>query len=142
VPGTQLLDTWTIFADENGGPRQEDFPDLLHPGVQGYAKMGRLSAPGSKGRIHQARRVQQGMTTIEERTGPRSEREFPRSFFTAWNPCACCRLDGSWSAFLSILVPKGWQVGAHEILFVFLNGHAAVTFVFCAQRISPGPLAR
>jgi len=38
VPGTQLLDTWTIFADENGGPRQEDFPDLLHPGVQGYAK--------------------------------------------------------------------------------------------------------
>jgi len=33
-----LLDTWTIFADERGNAKIEEFPDLLHPNEAGYAK--------------------------------------------------------------------------------------------------------
>jgi lysophospholipase L1-like esterase len=32
------LDTWTLFADENGDARPSEFPDLLHPNRLGYAK--------------------------------------------------------------------------------------------------------
>lgn len=31
-------DTWSIFADENGGAKKEEFPDLLHPNAKGYEK--------------------------------------------------------------------------------------------------------
>jgi lysophospholipase L1-like esterase len=31
-------DTWSIFADENGNAKKEEFPDLLHPNAAGYAK--------------------------------------------------------------------------------------------------------
>ena len=33
-----LLDTWTLFADENGNAKKEEFPDLLHPNRLGYEK--------------------------------------------------------------------------------------------------------
>jgi lysophospholipase L1-like esterase/poly(3-hydroxybutyrate) depolymerase len=32
------VDTFSIFADENGNARKEEFPDLLHPNAAGYAK--------------------------------------------------------------------------------------------------------
>lgn len=31
-----LIDTWTLFADENGNARKAEFPDLLHPNKIGY----------------------------------------------------------------------------------------------------------
>jgi len=33
-----VLDTWTLFADENEDAKKEEFPDLLHPNQAGYAK--------------------------------------------------------------------------------------------------------
>lgn len=33
-----FVDTWTLFADENGDAKPEEFPDLLHPNKAGYAK--------------------------------------------------------------------------------------------------------
>ncbi|MGB1925290.1 MAG: GDSL-type esterase/lipase family protein [Rubripirellula sp.] len=33
-----MLDTWTLFADEQGNAKKEEFPDLLHPNEKGYAK--------------------------------------------------------------------------------------------------------
>jgi lysophospholipase L1-like esterase len=33
-----LCDTWSIFANEQGVARPEEFPDLLHPNAAGYAK--------------------------------------------------------------------------------------------------------
>jgi hypothetical protein len=33
-----LLDTWTLFATEEGDAPKEDFPDLLHPNKSGYDK--------------------------------------------------------------------------------------------------------
>ncbi|QEG43745.1 GDSL-type esterase/lipase family protein [Roseimaritima ulvae] len=33
-----VLDTWTLFADEQGNAKREEFPDLLHPNGEGYAK--------------------------------------------------------------------------------------------------------
>ena len=33
-----LIDTWTLFANENGDAKKEEFPDLLHPNKVGYAK--------------------------------------------------------------------------------------------------------
>ncbi|MFK5920774.1 MAG: GDSL-type esterase/lipase family protein [Verrucomicrobiota bacterium] len=32
------LDTWALFADENGNAKKEEFPDLLHPNQIGYHK--------------------------------------------------------------------------------------------------------
>lgn len=32
------LDTWTLFADANGDAPSSEFPDLLHPNEEGYAK--------------------------------------------------------------------------------------------------------
>ncbi|MFT5104862.1 MAG: lysophospholipase L1-like esterase [Verrucomicrobiales bacterium] len=31
-----LVDTWTLFADENGDAKKSQFPDLLHPNQDGY----------------------------------------------------------------------------------------------------------
>lgn len=31
-------DTYSIFANENGVPSKDEFPDLLHPNAKGYAK--------------------------------------------------------------------------------------------------------
>lgn len=33
-----VLDTWSIFANEQGDAKREEFPDLLHPNKEGYAK--------------------------------------------------------------------------------------------------------
>ncbi|PQO42218.1 GDSL-type esterase/lipase family protein [Blastopirellula marina] len=37
-PQVTLLDTWTLFANEEGNAKKEEFPDLLHPNQEGYAK--------------------------------------------------------------------------------------------------------
>ena len=37
-PQVTLLDTWTLFANESGDAKIEEFPDLLHPNDAGYAK--------------------------------------------------------------------------------------------------------
>jgi lysophospholipase L1-like esterase len=34
----RVLDTWSLFADEHGDAKIEEFPDLLHPNDAGYAK--------------------------------------------------------------------------------------------------------
>lgn len=33
-----ILDTWTLFANEQGDAKKEEFPDLLHPNRAGYLK--------------------------------------------------------------------------------------------------------
>lgn len=33
-----VVDTWTLFANEDGDAKKEEFPDLLHPNKAGYAK--------------------------------------------------------------------------------------------------------
>lgn len=33
-----LIETWKLFADENGNAKASEFPDLLHPNEAGYAK--------------------------------------------------------------------------------------------------------
>ena len=33
-----LIDTWALFANEEGDAKVEEFPDLLHPNQTGYAK--------------------------------------------------------------------------------------------------------
>jgi beta-glucosidase len=33
-----VVDTWTIFAGDDGNAKIEEFPDLLHPNKAGYAK--------------------------------------------------------------------------------------------------------
>jgi hypothetical protein len=37
-PRVRLVDTWTLFANDAGDAKAEEFPDLLHPNDQGYAK--------------------------------------------------------------------------------------------------------
>lgn len=37
-PQVTLVETWTLFADERGDAKSAEFPDLLHPNKQGYAK--------------------------------------------------------------------------------------------------------
>ena len=37
-PRLVLCDTWSIFADEQGNAKSNEFPDLLHPNAAGYAK--------------------------------------------------------------------------------------------------------
>lgn len=36
-PQITVLDTWTLFANENGDAKKEEFPDILHPNQEGYA---------------------------------------------------------------------------------------------------------
>ena len=35
-PQITVIDTWTLFADENGDAKEAEFPDLLHPNQVGY----------------------------------------------------------------------------------------------------------
>lgn len=37
-PQITVVDTWTLFANEEGDAKSEEFPDLLHPNDLGYAK--------------------------------------------------------------------------------------------------------
>ena len=37
-PQVIVLETWVLFADENGDAKKAEFPDLLHPNKAGYAK--------------------------------------------------------------------------------------------------------
>mgnify|MGYP005836594719 CR=1 FL=1 len=37
-PQVTLVNTWALFANEQGDARPEEFPDLLHPNQAGYAK--------------------------------------------------------------------------------------------------------
>ena len=37
-PQITVVDTWTLFANEDGDAKKEEFPDLLHPNKAGYAK--------------------------------------------------------------------------------------------------------
>ncbi|MEQ1826318.1 MAG: GDSL-type esterase/lipase family protein [Pirellula sp.] len=37
-PQVTVLDTWTLFADEKGNAKIDEFPDLLHPNEAGYYK--------------------------------------------------------------------------------------------------------
>jgi lysophospholipase L1-like esterase len=40
-----LVDTWTLFADENGDAPAAEFPDLLHPNQAGYKKWAGMLQP-------------------------------------------------------------------------------------------------
>jgi lysophospholipase L1-like esterase len=40
-----VVDTWTLFADEHGDAKKEEFPDLLHPNEIGYTKWGNALHP-------------------------------------------------------------------------------------------------
>ncbi|MDG1897077.1 MAG: GDSL-type esterase/lipase family protein [Fuerstiella sp.] len=40
-----VIDTWTLFADEQGDAKKEEFPDLLHPNDIGYTKWGKALRP-------------------------------------------------------------------------------------------------
>lgn len=37
-PQVTMVDTWTVFANEQGDAKESEFPDLLHPNQAGYAK--------------------------------------------------------------------------------------------------------
>jgi lysophospholipase L1-like esterase len=37
-PQVTLVETWTLFANAEGDAKKEEFPDLLHPNKEGYAK--------------------------------------------------------------------------------------------------------
>ena len=38
VPQVTVLDTWSLFANEDGDAKKAEFPDLLHPNKAGYQK--------------------------------------------------------------------------------------------------------
>lgn len=40
-----IVDTWTLFADENGDAKKSEFPDLLHPNKLGYSKWANALTP-------------------------------------------------------------------------------------------------
>jgi lysophospholipase L1-like esterase len=40
-----MVDTWTLFANEQGDAKKSEFPDLLHPNEFGYAKWGAALRP-------------------------------------------------------------------------------------------------
>ncbi len=44
-PQVTLIETWTLFANEQGDAKAEEFPDLLHPNKAGYAKWGAALKP-------------------------------------------------------------------------------------------------
>lgn len=44
-PQVTVLDTWTLFADENGNAKEPEFPDLLHPNELGYSKWAKALHP-------------------------------------------------------------------------------------------------
>ena len=37
-PQIIAIDTWTLFANDTGDAKKDEFPDLLHPNEKGYAK--------------------------------------------------------------------------------------------------------
>lgn len=37
-PQVVVMETWVLFADKNGRAKESEFPDLLHPNQDGYAK--------------------------------------------------------------------------------------------------------
>jgi len=37
-PQVTMVDTWTLFANEQGDAKESEFPDLLHPNQAGYIK--------------------------------------------------------------------------------------------------------
>jgi len=41
----RLVDSWSVFADEGGDAKAEEFPDLLHPNEHGYAKWAEVLRP-------------------------------------------------------------------------------------------------
>lgn len=43
-----LVDTWTIFANDAGDAKPEEFPDLLHPNEAGYSKWRAALTPAFK----------------------------------------------------------------------------------------------
>ena len=44
-PQVTVLDTWTLYANEQGDAKESEFPDLLHPNQLGYAKWGAALRP-------------------------------------------------------------------------------------------------
>ncbi|MCA9126070.1 MAG: DUF1080 domain-containing protein [Planctomycetales bacterium] len=40
-----VIDTWTLFANEDGDAKLEEFPDLLHPNNAGYEKWSKALRP-------------------------------------------------------------------------------------------------
>lgn len=44
-PQVTMVDTWTLFANEQGDAKESEFPDLLHPNALGYAKWGAAIRP-------------------------------------------------------------------------------------------------
>jgi lysophospholipase L1-like esterase len=40
-----ICDTWKIFTNANLAADKQDFPDLLHPNEQGYAKLAKALRP-------------------------------------------------------------------------------------------------
>ena len=44
-PQVTLIETWTLFANEQGDAKEPEFPDLLHPNAAGYAKWGAALRP-------------------------------------------------------------------------------------------------
>lgn len=44
-PQVTVLDTYTLFANTQGDAKPEEFPDLLHPNVAGYAKWEKALRP-------------------------------------------------------------------------------------------------
>ena len=44
-PQITVIDTWTLFANEEGDAKQEEFPDLLHPNKDGYEKWAAALTP-------------------------------------------------------------------------------------------------
>lgn len=44
-PQVTMVDTWSLFANEQGNAKESEFPDLLHPNALGYAKWGAAIRP-------------------------------------------------------------------------------------------------
>lgn len=44
-PQITVVDTWTLFANEAGDAKREEFPDLLHPNQAGYKKWAAAITP-------------------------------------------------------------------------------------------------
>ena len=44
-----LVETWPLFANEQGDAKEADMPDLLHPNKTGYAKWGAALRPLGEG---------------------------------------------------------------------------------------------
>jgi lysophospholipase L1-like esterase len=43
-----VVDTWSIFANDEGNAKEEEFPDLLHPNDAGYEKWSKALRPALK----------------------------------------------------------------------------------------------